>query len=170
MKLVYAEFALSRVRLKPQPTPNANNGATFMNSIRSSDNRLLVLCQTEITEITVLGMREQIMSLEEGGQWLEALALALDHYESTIQSQEDNRRVDSSSLSALKHLDSMMSNNDPSSLLTEDEIWMAELLMRYLILAIDNAPETESSSSPMEFSFSRLNLAESHFEMLSGEW
>lgn len=47
---------------------------------------------------------------------------------------------------------------------------MAELLMRYLILAIDNAPV-----EPMELSFSnsrlpnRHNLAESHFEMLSGE-
>jgi len=167
MKLVYAEFALSRQRR----LPNSNGCTTFMNSIRSNDNRLLVLCQEEIKEITVLGMRQQILSLEDGGQWLEALALALDHYESTITSQEDNRREDgASSTAALRRLD-VMTRVD-SSLLTEDEIWMAELLMRYLILAIDNAPD----STPMEYSSfstsplpnSRLNLAESHFEMLSG--
>jgi len=167
MKLVYAEFALSRQRR----LPNSNGCTTFMNSIRSNDNRLLVLCQEEIKEITVLGMRQQILSLEDGGQWLEALALALDHYESTITSQEDNRREDAASSSAaLRRLD-VMTRVD-SSLLTEDEIWMAELLMRYLILAIDNAPD----STPMEYSSfstsplpnSRLNLAESHFEMLSG--
>jgi len=137
-----------------------------MNSIRSSDNRLLVLCQGEIKEITALGMRQQIMSLEDGGQWLEALALALDHYESSIKSQEDNKRNDPSL--ALKSVD-VMTRSDPS-LLTEDEVWMADLLMRYLILAIDNAPD----SSPVGYSSSistipnRLNLAESHFEMLSG--
>ena len=170
MELVYAEFALSRSHQRPN---NSNGCTTFMNSIRSNDNRLLVLCQGEVKEITVLGMRQQIVSLEDGGQWLEALALALDHYESTITSQEDNRREGASS--SLKRLD-VMTRSDPS-LLTEDEIWMAELLMRYLILAIDNAPD----SSPMEYSFSisgissssklpnRLNLAESHFEMLSGE-
>ncbi|KAL7538868.1 hypothetical protein ACHAXR_009417, partial [Thalassiosira sp. AJA248-18] len=171
MKLVYAEFALSRSRQRQQPDSNAR--MTFMNSIRCSDNRLLVLCQDEIKEITVLGMREQIISLEDGGQWLEALALALDHYESTLDRRRGNASASSSS--SLKHLDAMMmtsSSANPSLLLTEDEIWMAELLMRYLILAIDNAPV--ESSSPMEFSFSnsklpnRLNLAESHFEMLSG--
>lgn len=162
LKLVYAEFALSR-----RHNISQNGCSTFMNSIRSSDNRLLVLCQEEIKEITVLGMRRQIMSLEDGGQWLEALALALDHYESTIKSQEDGCRRDA----ALSNQSLMTLSPDPD-LLTEDEIWMAELLMRYLILAIDNAPE----SSAVEFSFSnnklpdrsRLNLAESHYEMLSG--
>lgn len=154
IKLVYAEFALSRPR-----RPGSNLCTTFMNSIRSNDNRLLVLCQEEIKQITVLGMRQQISSLEDGGQWLEALALALDHFESTILSQEDQIR-DSS---AMKHSD-VMGQSD-TALLTEDEIWMAELLMRYLLLAIDNAPEPEEFFSPTN---KRLNLAQSHFEMLSG--
>lgn len=167
MKLVYAEFALSRHH-RQHPADSKNGLTTFMNSIRSNDNRLLVLCQDEVKEITVLGMRKQIISLEDGGQWLEALALALDHYESSIQSQEDNKRDDASS--ALRRLD-IMTRSDPS-LLKEDEIWVAELLMRYLILAIDNAPESSpleySSSSNSPLPNSRLNLAESHFEMLSG--
>ena len=104
-------------------------------------------------QLTVLGITQQISSLEEGGQWLEALALALDHYESSIQSQEDGLRT--SPKGVISHLD--------NSLLSEDEIWMAELLMRYLLLAIDNAPEPESISTNK-----RLNLAQSHFEMLSG--
>jgi hypothetical protein len=158
MKLVYAEFALSNSKSQQS---GATARTTFMNSIRSHDNRLLVLCQEEIKQITVLGIKEQIKSLEDGGQWLEALALALDHYESTIFSQEDRRRNPVS----LKHSDCMVSSS-----LTEDEIFMAELLMRYLTLAIDNAPE----SSQLEMSYSsgkasgQMNFAQSHFEMLSG--
>lgn len=148
MKLVYAEFALSRPKRS-----ESNLCTTFMNSIRSNDNRMLVLCQEEVKQITVLGIRQQIASLEDGGQWLEALALSLDHYESTVQSQEDRQR-DSTKGSML------LVNN---SLLTEDEIWMAEILMRYLLLAIENAPDHEMLSSNK-----RLNLAQSHFEMLSG--
>ncbi|KAL3790130.1 hypothetical protein ACHAW5_000828 [Stephanodiscus triporus] len=169
MNLVYAEFALSRPPSSASSRirqPNSNDCTTFMNSIRSSDNRLLVLCQGEIKEITALGMRQQIMSLEDGGQWLEALALALDHYESSIKSQEDNKRNDPSL--ALKSVD-VMTRSDPS-LLTEDEVWMADLLMRYLILAIDNAPDSSpvGHSSSISTIPNRLNLAESHFEMLSG--
>ena len=165
MKLIYAEFALSRPPSASSSNfrpPNSSGCTTFMNSIRSSDNRLLVMCQGEIKEITALEMRQQIMSLEDGGQWLEALALALDHYEGSIKSQEDNQRSDEPS-STLKIVD-VMTRSD-SSHLTEDEIWMAELLMRYLILAIDNAPDSTVGQS---INFNRLNLAESHFEMLSG--
>ena len=169
MKLVYAEFALSRRHFSASlrfQQPNLNDCTTFMNSIRSSDNRLLVLCQGEIKEIIALGMRRQIMSLEDGGQWLEALALALDHYESSIKSQEDKRRNNPSL--TLNSLD--VTTTDPS-MLTEDEVWMAELLMRYLILAIDNAPDSSQVgySSLMNKNSHRLNLAESHFEMLSGK-
>lgn len=158
IKLVYAEFALSSSNSQ---LSGAAPRTTFMNSIRSNDNRLLILCQQEIKQITVMGMREQIKSLEDGGQWLEALALALDHYESSISSQEDRRR----SPTSMRQRDAMASSS-----LTEDEIWMAELLMRYLTLAIDNAPE----SSQLEMSYasgkasSQLSFAQSHFEMLSG--
>eukprot|EP00986_Skeletonema_menzelii_P012485 scaffold6898_cov128-Skeletonema_menzelii.AAC.2 len=158
IKLVYAEFALSSTNSQ---LSGAAARTTFMNSIRSNDNRLLILCQEGIKQITVMGMREQIKSLEDGGQWLEALALALDHYESSISSQEDRRR----SPTSMRHSGAMASSS-----LTEDEIWMAELLMRYLTLAIDNAPE----SSQLEMSYasgkasSQMNFAQSHFEMLSG--
>ena len=165
MKLIYAEFALNRPPSASSSNfrpPNSSGCTTFMNSIRSSDNRLLVMCQGEIKEITALEMRQQIMSLEDGGQWLEALALALDHYEGSIKSQEDNQRSDEPS-STLTIVD-VITRSD-SSHLTEDEIWMAELLMRYLILAIDNAPDSTVGQS---INPNRLNLAESHFEMLSG--
>lgn len=154
MSLVYAEFSLSRGAGASPRRPEACT--TFMNSMRSSDSRLLVLCRGEVKQVTILGMKQQIMSLEEGGQWLEALALALDHYESTVASQEDNQRTSSSGSAG------RVSSLDPS-MLTEDEIWMAELLMRYLILAIENAPE----SLPY-VSRNGMDLAHSHFEMLSG--
>ena len=172
IKLVYAEFALSRSSPSASRLRHPGSTAcctTFMNSFRLSDNRLFILCQGEAKEITALGMRQQIVSLEDGGQWLEALALALDHYESTIISQEDNKRnIDQSSL-ALKNYDNMTRLNP--SLLTEDEVWIADLLMRYLILAIDNAPDSptaRTTSSNTNF-LNRPSLTESHFEMLSGK-
>ena len=68
MNLIYAEFTLSRPPASARG-PGSNVCTTFMNSIRSNDNRLLVLCQGQVKQITVLGMTQQIMSLEDGGQW-----------------------------------------------------------------------------------------------------
>ena len=51
MNLVYVDFALSRPPSSPSSRfrqPISNDCTTFMNSIRSSDNRMLVLCQREI--------------------------------------------------------------------------------------------------------------------------
>jgi hypothetical protein len=169
IKLVYAEFALSRSSSSASRLrhPNSNGCCTtFMNSFRLSDNRLFILCKEEVKEITALGMRQQIASLEDGGQWLEALALALDHYESTIMSQEDNKRNSDPASLALKNYDIITRLNP--SLLTDDEVWMAELLMRYLILAVDNAPDSPPPPTSKTNLRNRPNLAESHFEMLSG--
>ena len=159
LKLVFAEFALSR---------SADTMAvctTFQNSIRSSDKRLMVLCQAELRCISILGARQRISSLEADGEWLEALALALDHYESTIASQEDRKRDPSRRKDLSKHPEFRANRGD-------DEEWVAKLLMRYLNLAVDNAPEssmdafeiTPRNSSPRN----RISLAQSHFQMLAG--
>ncbi len=172
IKLVYAEFALSRSSSSASRLRHPGSNAcctTFMNSFRLSDNRLFILCQGEAKEITALGMRQQIMSLEDSGQWLEALALALDHYESTIMSQEDNKRNSDPTSLVLKNYDVMTRLN--LSLLTDDEVWISDLLMRYLMLAVDNAPDStpvRTASTNANF-LSRPNLTESHFEMLSGK-
>lgn len=167
LKLIYAEFSLSRSiarqegdsemlmdRLKQQPSPMCT---TFQNSFRCSDNRLLVLCQEEVRRVSILNPKGRISALEEDGEWLEALALALDHYENTVKSQEDRKRNPEGMKDLSKHPEFS------GAQLSDDEDWIAKLLMRYLNLAVDNAPE-----AALGMPSSRLDLAQSHFQMLAG--
>ena len=156
LKLVFAEFALSR--------SSADTSAlctTFQNSIRSSDKRLMVLCQKELRCISILGARQRISSLEADGEWLEALALALDHYESTVASQEDRKRDPSRRRDLSKHPEFRSHRGD-------EEEWVAKLLMRYLNLAVDNAPAESTQVTQISPSKTRITLAQSHFQMLAG--
>jgi len=170
LKLVYAEFSLSRAASGDSEHKMAGNGSlctTFQNSARTSDNRLLILCQEEVKSVSILGAKRRIAALEQDGEWLEALALALDHYENTIKSQEDRRRDPEGKRDLSKHPE--FSNIRRS----EDEEWIAKLLIRYLSLAVENAPEplTSLPSTPDRSSVSasgRLDLAQSHFQMLAG--
>lgn len=176
LRLVYAEFSLSRTA--PLPTESASNGpeassqnsssscaTTFQNSLRCSDDRLMVLCREEIKCIAIVSARRRISSLEEDGEWLEALALALDHYENTVVSQEDKRRDPSGRKDLSRHPEF----SGPKS---EDEEWIAKLLMRYINLAVDNAPESSrtqvSQYSPGGRGQPSIDLAQSHFQMLAG--
>ena len=98
MQLIYAEFSLtSRNDDKGQKNSNSQGNAlskTFLNSFRSYDQRLLVLCQEEVKSIGILGVKRRIAALENDGEWLQALALALDHYENAIKSLEDRKRAE----------------------------------------------------------------------------
>ena len=159
MKLVYAEFALSRSASSEESVNNSCVCTTFQNSIRSSEDRLIVLCQKEVKTLSILGIQQRVTALEELGEWLEALALALDHYEFTIKSQEDRKRNPDGSKDISSH---------PAFIsrmrLTEDEEWIGDLLLRYLTLAVDNAPEsTFDAKRP-----NRIDLAQSHYQMLAG--
>jgi len=60
MSLVYAEFSLSRGAGASPRRPEACT--TFMNSMRSCDTRLLVLCRGEVKQVTILGMKQQVRS------------------------------------------------------------------------------------------------------------
>jgi len=177
VKLVYAEFSLSRVA----STQSANGGSddqdktitirsqcistTFQNSIRSADGRILILCQEDLLAVSNLGIKQRVSTLEEDGEWLEALALALDHYESTIKSLEDRRRLRDRDLS--KHPEFARGQR------SEEEEWIAALLLRYMKLAVENAPEpvrdNSAGSAGRDKQQSRfIDLAHGHFQMLAG--
>ena len=167
LTMVYAEFALSRNVSADNDDEKVTllSCTTFQNSIRSSDGRLMVLCCDELRCVSIVGAKRRVASLEEDGEWLEALALALDHYESTILSQEDRKR-EPLGKKDLSHLFSGVRN--------EEEEWIAKLLVRYVNLAVDNAPiisheaPMPNSVSPSGRHVSRNYLAESHFQMLAG--
>lgn len=157
LKLVFAEFALSRSQEKSAARQ------TFQNSTRYSDDRLLVLCQDELRCISIVGARTRISALEADGEWLEALAFALDHYENTVVSQEDNRREAIRDIS--RHPEFSKAKSD-------DEEYLAKLLIRYLNLAVENAPEAGEPTDPYSSigggTTTRIDLAQSHFQMLAG--
>jgi hypothetical protein len=148
LHLVYAEFSLSR---KAEADETNNFCTTFQNSVRSCDNRLLLLCQEELKSVSIVGAKRRISALEQDGEWLEALASALDHYENTVSSQQDRRRDPQGRKDISKHPEYA------SITKSEDEEWIAKLLIRYINIAVENAPEL--------FEF---DLAQSHFQMLAG--
>eukprot|EP00980_Cylindrotheca_fusiformis_P020099 scaffold7169_cov107-Cylindrotheca_fusiformis.AAC.8 len=172
VKLVYAEFSLSRKvtqdassSQQQQSQMDPNFCTTFQNSVRSCDDRILLLCQDELKSVSIVGAKRRISGLEQDGEWLEALALALDHYENTIKSQEDRRRLKNKQELISKHAHF---NQGAKS---EDEEWIAKLLVRYLNIAVENAPDTSTTTTvelPREFLQSQLELAQSHFQMLAG--
>jgi vacuolar protein sorting-associated protein 8 len=165
LRLVYAEFALSRSATQFD-IGNTENGVApstaFQNTIRYNDNRLMILCKSELQCISLVGARRRISSLEEDGEWLEALALALDHYEYTVVSQEDRKRDQTGRKDLSRHPDFMRVRHD-------DEEWLSKLLIRYLKLAVENAPEPMSAKPYSRSSANNGNeLARSHFQMLAG--
>lgn len=160
LRLVYAEFSLSRSSTSDAPESPAASATTFQNSIRCSDDRLMVLCQSEVKCVSVVSARRRISALEEDGEWLEALALALDHYESTVVSQEDKKRDQTGRRDLSRH-------PEFSSAKSEDEEWIAKLLTRYINLAVENAPESYDGEFGA-LSQARIDLAQSHFQMLAG--
>lgn len=148
LHLVYAEFSLSR---KAETDESNNFCTTFQNSVRSCDNRLLLLCQEELKSVSIVGAKRRISALEQDGEWLEALASALDHYENTVSSQQDRRRDPQGRKDLSKHPEYA------SITKSEDEEWIAKLLTRYITIAVENAPE-----------LTEFELAQSHFQMLAG--
>lgn len=165
LKLVYAEFSLSRAATSSDNGSTATLCKTFLNSTRCSDDRIMVICQDELRCISIVGARRRISALEADGEWLEALAFALDHYENTVVSQEDRRRDPNARKDLSRH-------PEFSAAKSEEEEWIAKLLIRYLNLAVENAPEKSSAilNSPYSVSSitSRIDLAQSHFQMLAG--
>ncbi len=90
--------------------------------------------------------------------------VALDHYENTIQSQQDRKRDPT----GRKDLSQHPEYYNKQSKRSEDEEWISKLLIRYLNIAVDNAPETITMELPPELMQSQLELAQSHFQMLAG--
>ncbi|GKY91185.1 hypothetical protein MPSEU_000091200 [Mayamaea pseudoterrestris] len=165
VKLVYAEFTLSRKVVSDEDdNTSLLRCTTFQNSIRSSDDRIVVLCCDEVRCVSIVGATRRVASLEEDGEWLEALALALDHYESAIMSQEDRKR-------------GPLGRKDLSHQFygarNDEEEWLAKLLVRYVNLAVDNAPVSSPEPTRKSLHASRgynsnNYLAQSHFQMLAG--
>jgi vacuolar protein sorting-associated protein 8 len=166
-KLVYAEFTLSRAAEKLSGDMASVSGGcctTFLNSTRCSDDRIMIICQDELRCISIVGARRRISALEADGEWLEALAFALDHYENAVLSQEDRRRDPNARKDLTRHPEFSMAK-------TDEEEWIAKLLVRYLNLAVENAPDVSvdlSASYTTQAVSSRIDLAQSHFQMLAG--
>lgn len=57
---------------------------TYHNAFRACEGRLYLLGSQELRAVRVQGWSQRVDSLVQAGEWLEALAVALDHYEQKI--------------------------------------------------------------------------------------
>jgi hypothetical protein len=166
-KIVYAELKLSSSGYKK------SNNATFSNSIRSciADQRLYVTCQHSLIQISLQSTKNMILEKEANGEWLQALALALDYYENYVQVLEDRLRQqdwDARGRDMRWHPELMRSGK-----MADSDEWITMLLLRYLKLAVENAPVSHSISRWQAEGLSsaatgRVDLTLSHYTMLAG--
>ncbi|CAN0014373.1 unnamed protein product, partial [Ectocarpus fasciculatus] len=64
----------------PPPLPPG----TYHNAFRACEGRLYLLGRQELRAVRVQGWSQRVESLVQAGEWLEALAVALDHFEQKI--------------------------------------------------------------------------------------
>ena len=68
-----------------QPPPRG----TYHNAFRACEGRLYLLGRQELRAVRVQGWSQRVESLVQAGEWLEALAVALDHFEQKILPAEN---------------------------------------------------------------------------------
>ncbi|CAN0407263.1 unnamed protein product, partial [Ectocarpus sp. 13 AM-2016] len=71
--------------LPPPPLPLG----TYHNAFRACEGRLYLLGRQELRAVRVQGWSQRVESLVQAGEWLEALAVALDHFEQKILPAEN---------------------------------------------------------------------------------
>lgn len=166
-KIVYAELRL------PGGGKSKISNATFSNSIRSciADQRLYITCQHSLIQISLQSTKNIIIEKEANGEWLQALALALDYYENYVQVLEDRLRQqdwDARGRDMRWHPELMRSGR-----MADADEWITKLLLRYLKLAVENAPVSHSAPRRLAGGAtnsvtSRVDLTLSHYTMLAG--
>lgn len=82
-----------------EQSPSAGSGATstpppaplgtYHNAFRACEGRLYLLGRQELRAVRVQGWSQRVESLVQAGEWLEALAVALDHFEQKILPAEN---------------------------------------------------------------------------------
>ena len=182
---------------------------THHNAFRACEGRLYLLGRQELRAVRVQGWSQRVDSLVQAGEWLEALAVALDHYEQKVLPAEHAASATASiavapynegdlggagggrggvtsevGLGGERGLGGvggggLGGQRRPSPPRSESAEQINDLLAQYLRLAINNAPAPEpglGSDSGRGVGVSggvggdkkRINLAQSHFQMLAG--
>ncbi len=108
----------------------------YSGSFQSCD-QLYLLGSHSLTMISVSNWKQRIDTLVAAGEWLEALTVSLDHFQ-----------------------------EKPEPYNASDLEFATALLLRYVKLAVENAPNGSSSSSKSPPQ--GLDLVSSHFRMLAG--
>lgn len=78
-----------RAELAPTPTSAPAPLGTYHNAFRACEGRLYLLGRQELRAVRVQGWSQRVESLVQAGEWLEALAVALDHFEQKILPAEN---------------------------------------------------------------------------------
>ena len=144
----------SRDSAPPALVPSVVPVNSYQNSFQAVDQKLYILCQCELRTAYVQSWLQQADVLVAKGEWLEALALALDHYEARVRPTETDRALVATRAGL------------PTPPRSTETLKIADLLVRYLRLAVTNAPPPGDSISLV--GGERIDLRRSHFQMLAG--
>jgi WD40 repeat protein len=150
-QLVYATFA------RQANGSHLDEARSYFNSFQSADGALYLLGRQDLKKAEVQTWIQRVDGLVNDGEWLEALALALDHYEAAVKPLEQKRLVGGARTQGV--LRGSVSER------------IADLLMSYVKLAIANAPGSNSNrgggaASMMSATTGPLDLVKSHYQML----
>jgi hypothetical protein len=139
-KLVYATFAR---QANGSPLDEARS---YSNSFQSADGALYLLGQLELKKAEVQTWIQRVDGLVDDGEWLEALALALDHYEVAVKPVEEQKRLllAGGGGGGGGGLGASASQSQGGALRGSVSVRISELLMNYVRLAIANAPGSNS--------------------------
>ncbi len=133
------KFFVGQYNLVSHPISSSlHPNVDYTGSFRACD-QLYLLGSDSLTTICVSSWKQRINTLVAAGEWLEALTVSLDHFQK-IPEPYNNR----------------------------DLAFATTLLLRYVKLAVENAPHGPSSSSQPSKLPQVLDLVSSHFEMLAG--
>ena len=81
--------AVASAASPPKPHPAPPPLGTYHNAFRACEGRLYLLGRQELRAVRVQGWSQRVESLVQAGEWLEALAVALDHFEQKILPAEN---------------------------------------------------------------------------------
>ncbi|CAM9254380.1 unnamed protein product, partial [Chrysoparadoxa australica] len=120
----------------------------------AGDGKLYVLTGDRMLVAQAQSWEQRVDGLVAAGEWLEGLVVALDHYEAEVKpvvSQKVVRRGSASDVLALSLDNSSITMNGRQRMerikAQEALIRMSDLLIRYVKLAISNAPRSQLAGS-----------------------
>jgi len=147
------------------PRDGAQINTPLHERVRASGGLMYVLGTNELATVRLQPWPARVEALVDAGEWLEALALALD----SVTRSDDGASpqvAEPAEDGLVVPFGLAMPCAEPAP--TADELLAVAVLRRYVRLALENAPSSSVLESEATSNRKPLDLARSHFQMLGG--